>query len=111
MSRRFGGRVEGNFRQSASKAGRSADHTTPLRAIVTSFENDHGRPMLRLECGHEVSYPSGGWTSEYTPGSRRCCRYCAADIDQQQSAVNAEPGWEAYSDLSPLEARHADGDR
>jgi hypothetical protein len=33
------------------------------------------------------------------------------DIDQEQSAVNAESGWEAYSDLSPLEARHADGDR
>jgi hypothetical protein len=33
------------------------------------------------------------------------------DIDALQSAVNAEPGWEAYSDLSPLEARHADGDR
>jgi hypothetical protein len=33
------------------------------------------------------------------------------DVDQQQSAVNAEPGWETYSDLSPLEARYADGDR
>jgi hypothetical protein len=33
------------------------------------------------------------------------------DPDTLQSAVNAEPGWEAYSDLSPLEARFRDGDR
>ena len=51
----------------------------------------------------------------YVPGCP--CDDCAEslrrmspDVDQQQSAVNAEPGWEAYAGLSP-QARYADGDR
>jgi hypothetical protein len=41
-----------------------------------------------------------------TPASRSIL-----DVDQLQSASGSEPGWEAYADLSPLEARYADGDR
>lgn len=35
----------------------------------------------------------------------------ALDDEQLQPASGSEPGWEAYEGLSPLEARHADGDR
>jgi hypothetical protein len=33
------------------------------------------------------------------------------DTEQAQSASGSELGWEKYDDLSPLEARYADGDR
>jgi hypothetical protein len=55
--------------------------------------------------------PACGWDKAETGG--RHADWCprSADVDQQQSAVNAEPGWEKYEGLSPLEARYADGDR
>jgi hypothetical protein len=58
--------------------------------------------------------PDGVKAEEFDRGPADALALMASsllDADQQQSAVNAEPGWEAYSDLSPLEARYADGDR
>ena len=92
MSPRYGGRSEGRFRLSARKAGRSADHVSPLRKIIGRDYNLSGTAILRLECGHEARYPSGAWSEEYTPGVRRRCSRCArgvpADFDARIEGEN-----------------------
>ncbi len=62
------------FRVMASKAGRNADHTSPLRRVVSYAENPRhpilGYTHLLLECGHVVLPPRGAWGDDYSPGTR-----------------------------------------
>lgn len=47
----------------------------PLRAVVSSYLNEHGVVIERLECGHEQhqKHDHMGPTNAY----RRRCRFCA----------------------------------